>query len=173
MKWYVVLQASLITTHTANVPLNPGRYLSSSQVGVIGGRRRWGRFLNWGLNIFLYCRVQTVVNMWRRKLVNTATKREVPRNIVRTANIPRLMSGFSAFEESTIFSPRCTLTAVGRFNCTLNMEIILTNSLFCVGKEDFQHLILIIFATSSRWYIRSENIQFLIGEGFTKLMFDV
>ena len=109
----------------------------------------------------------------RRKLVNTAPKREMPRNIVRTANIPRLMSGFSAFEESTIFSPRCTLTAVGRFNCTLNMEIILTNSFFCVGKEDFQHLILIIFATSSRWYIRSENIQFLIGEGFTKLMFDV
>ena len=36
-KWYVVLQASLTTTHTAYVPLNPGRYLSSSQVGVIEG----------------------------------------------------------------------------------------------------------------------------------------
>ena len=33
-KWYVVLQASLTITHTANVPPNPGRYLSSSQVGV-------------------------------------------------------------------------------------------------------------------------------------------
>ena len=36
-KWYVVLQASLTITHTANVPFNPGRYLSSNQVGVIGG----------------------------------------------------------------------------------------------------------------------------------------
>ena len=35
-KWYVVLQANLTTTHTANVPLNPGRHLSSRQVGVIG-----------------------------------------------------------------------------------------------------------------------------------------
>ena len=36
-KWHVVLQASLTITHPANVPPNPGRYLSSSQVGVIGG----------------------------------------------------------------------------------------------------------------------------------------
>ena len=49
------------------------------------------------------------------------------------------------------------------------IEIILTNSLFCVKKEDFHSLILIIFATSDR----RENIQFLMGEGFTKLMFDV
>ena len=35
-KWYVVLQASLTITHTANVPPNPGRHLSSSQVSVIG-----------------------------------------------------------------------------------------------------------------------------------------
>ena len=47
------------------------------------------------------------------------------------------------------------------------IEIISTNSLFCVKKEDF-HL-LIILATSDR----RENIQFLMGEGFTKLMFDV
>ena len=38
-KWTVALQASVIITHIANVHLNPGRYLSSSQVGVIGGRR--------------------------------------------------------------------------------------------------------------------------------------
>ena len=49
------------------------------------------------------------------------------------------------------------------------IEIILRNSLFCVKKEDFHLLILIIFATSDR----RENIQFLMGEGFTKLMFDV
>ena len=36
-KWCVVLQANLTITHTANVPLNPGRHLSSRQVGVIGG----------------------------------------------------------------------------------------------------------------------------------------
>ena len=36
-KWYVVLQASLTITHNANVPLNPGRSLSSNQVSVIGG----------------------------------------------------------------------------------------------------------------------------------------
>ena len=35
-KWYVVLQASLTITHTAQLPLHPGRHLSSSQVGVIG-----------------------------------------------------------------------------------------------------------------------------------------
>ena len=35
-KWYVVLQASLAITHTANIPLNHGRHFSSSQVGVIG-----------------------------------------------------------------------------------------------------------------------------------------
>ena len=35
-KRYVILQASLTITHTANVPLNPGRHLSSNQVGVIG-----------------------------------------------------------------------------------------------------------------------------------------
>ena len=35
-KWHMVLQASLTITHTANVPPNPGRYLSSSQVSVIG-----------------------------------------------------------------------------------------------------------------------------------------
>ena len=38
-KWYVVFGASLTITHTANVPLDPGRHLSSSQVGVIGGWR--------------------------------------------------------------------------------------------------------------------------------------
>ena len=36
-KWHVVLQASLTFTHTANVPLNLGRYLPSSRVGDIGG----------------------------------------------------------------------------------------------------------------------------------------
>ena len=36
-KWYVVLQASLTITHTANIPLNPERHLASHQVGVIGG----------------------------------------------------------------------------------------------------------------------------------------
>ena len=36
-KWHLALQASVTITHTANVPLNPGRHLSSSQVGVIGG----------------------------------------------------------------------------------------------------------------------------------------
>ena len=36
-KCYVVLQASLTITHTAIVPLNPGRHLPSGQVGVIGG----------------------------------------------------------------------------------------------------------------------------------------
>ena len=34
--WYVVLQAETTITHTANVPVNPERYLSSRQVGVIG-----------------------------------------------------------------------------------------------------------------------------------------
>ena len=36
-KWHVALQAIPTITHTSNVPLNPGRYLSSSQVGIIGG----------------------------------------------------------------------------------------------------------------------------------------
>ena len=35
-KRYVALQASLAITHIANVRLNPGLYLSSRQVGVIG-----------------------------------------------------------------------------------------------------------------------------------------
>ena len=35
-KWYVVLQARLAITHTANLPLNHGRYLANSQVGDMG-----------------------------------------------------------------------------------------------------------------------------------------
>ena len=35
-KWDVLLQVRPTITHTVHVPLNPGRYLSSSQVGVIG-----------------------------------------------------------------------------------------------------------------------------------------